>query len=68
MQRALNDLILNNSGENVLHFDKVLSRNLGTIFLPPASKMYNYVDKNDFDDKVGIISNELLFFVGFIDV
>ena len=38
-----------------------MSRNHGTIFLPPAPKIYNNVDKYDFDDKVGIIRNELLF-------
>ena len=31
-----------------------MSRNIGTIFLPPAPKMYNNID-----DKVGIIRNEL---------
>ena len=45
-----------------------ISRNLGTIFLLPAPKMYNNIDKKyDFDDKVGIIRNEL-FYKGFAEV
>ena len=35
------------------------SKNLGTICLPPALKIHNYFNKNEFDDKVGIIRNEL---------
>ena len=50
-----------------------MSRNLETIFLPPAPKTYNNFDKknmesiskkkkkNDLHDKVGIIRNKLLF-------
>ena len=40
------------------------SKNLGTIFLPSAPKVCNNVDKN----KIGIIRNELSFFMDFIDV
>ena len=42
------------------------SRNIGTIFLLSALKMYNNV--NNFDDKVGIIRNEFIIFVDFVDV
>ena len=47
-----------------------MSRNFGTIFLPPAPKLCNNVDKKKTDEKVGItrIRNELSFFVDFIDV
>ena len=40
-----------------------MSRNFGTIFLPPAPKMGNNLEKKkiDYDDKVGIIRNEILF-------
>ena len=52
-----------------------MSRNLGTIFLPPAPKIYNDVNNkkkqkknNDFNDKVGIIRNELLFMWIFVNL
>ena len=46
-----------------------MSSNIRTIFLPPPPKMCSFVDKNkEFDDEVGIVRNELSFFVDFIDV
>ena len=50
------------AGEKVYTLINSMSRNLGTICLPPAPKIYNTVDKNMiFVTKVGIIRNELLF-------
>ena len=43
-------------------FTPINSMNLGTIFLSPAPKMYNNIDKKyDFDDKIVIIRNKLSF-------
>ena len=38
-----------------------MSMNIGITFLPQTPDMYNYVNKKDFADKVGIIRNESLF-------
>ena len=51
-----------------------MSRNIGTIFLPSAPKMCNHFwkkkkrKKKAFDDKNGIIRNEIIIFVDLIDV
>ena len=39
-----------------------MSKNVGTIFLPPALQIHNYLDKNEIVMTwVGIIRNELIF-------